>query len=70
MRSRLINILFIGLSIGSEAIYIHEGSANFIAALYTCCYCHRLHCLGGYLDNDHYDHVIDRANGKEGIIVE
>ena len=69
MRSRLINILFIGLSIGSEAIYIHEGSANslvlcILVATATVCI-----ALGGYLDNDHYDHVIDRTNGKEGIIV-
>ena len=69
MRSRLTNILFIGLSIGSEAIYIHEGNTNslllcILVATATVCI-----ALGGYLDNDQYDHVIDRANGKNGVIV-
>ena len=69
MRSRLVNILFIGLSIGSEAIYVHEGKANVLLLFILVVFATLCIAFGGYLDNDRYDHVIDRANGKEGIIV-
>lgn len=69
MRSRLVNILFIGLSIGSEAIYVHAGSTNFIPLCILVVFATLSVTLGGYLDNDHYDHDIDHVNGKEGIIV-
>tara|TARA_B100000927_G_C16456910_1_gene466219 strand:- start:248 stop:1075 length:828 start_codon:yes stop_codon:yes gene_type:complete len=68
MRSRLINIFFIGLSIGSEAIYIHKGNANFLLLCVLIIFATLCIALGGYLDNNHYDQVIDRANGKKGII--
>ena len=69
MRSRLVNILFIGLSIGSESMYVHQGSHNLLLlcmllVLATLCI-----ALGGYLDNDFHDQIIDRTNGKEGVIV-
>lgn len=69
MRSRLVNILFIGLSIGSEAIYVHEGKANVLLLFILVVFATLCIAFGGYLDNDRYDHVIDRTNGKEGIIV-
>ena len=69
MRSRLVNIFFIGLSIGSEAIYVHEGKANVLLLCILVVFATLCIAFGGYLDNDRYDHVIDRANGKEGIIV-
>jgi len=69
MRSRFVNILFIGLSMGSEAIYVHEGSANVLLLCVLVVFATLCIALGGYLDNDRYDHLIDCANGKEGIIV-
>lgn len=69
MRSRLVNILFIGLSIGSEAIYVHEGRAYFMLLCTLVVFATLCIALGGYLDNDRYDHVIDRTNDKEGTIV-
>ena len=69
MRSRLVNILFIGLSMGSEAIYVHEGRANILLLCVLVVFATLCIALGGYLDNDRYDHLIDCANGKEGIIV-
>ena len=68
MRSRLLNILFIGITIGSESIYLHKGNDQSLVICSLLIISTLCIALAGYLDNDYHDQKIDRINGKEGVI--
>ena len=68
MRSRLLNILFIGITIGSESIYLYKGNDQSLVICSLLIISTLCIALAGYLDNDYHDQKIDRINGKEGVI--
>ena len=69
MRSRLLNILFIGITMFSETTYLRDYDTSQSLAGFFLIIATMGIALGGYLDNDRSDVAIDRVNQKSRLVI-